>query len=296
MAGNLPLPMMCTNWGFQSDWNASMDGLVANCKKLGVKSVAVRIYSTSVAQRKALKEKGGFQIAGWENLSQFDYRTLDPEGLDAIMPQIESVDQRNKAFEAFKANWGGTRLRSICTTYSGLENGEYSLFQPMGVKGCYVECYAADDQPGIPIHSNLDRMINQGVAYKIPLIDLVPLCGTYRNEFPTAYTGLSVRGDQIGIYLAEPMAPDTWNAWSKLTKPAEPPVPVVVNSSDANMDVVNDTERWLSQQSDMKPLSRLRIEQRIALSGVNPTSDDTARWVRAAPQIKAVLDKEGIST
>jgi hypothetical protein len=187
-------------------------------------------------------------------------------------------------------NWGGSLPRAICTTYSGLEEGQYAALQSQKCRGCYVECYAADDQPGVVIHADLDRMINQGVAYRIPLDHLVPVCGTYRNELPNVYRGISIRGKQIGMYLAEPMAPATWEAWGKLQDISTPP-PVALNPVDVNKQVAAEASRWLDQQSDLKPLSRLRIIRRISGNGMIP---DDPKWVACREEIKKALDNAGI--
>lgn len=296
MAG-IVLPAVSTNWGFLpgSNWEGTATGFAQMVKDAGYKTVICRIHDTPLKHRKEIKA-AGLILLGWEKLHQYPPNTFDLAEIEGVVPEIEFPDAFTATLNAFKAGWAKDLPKAIVTTYSGLEQGQYAQLVQQGVKNCFVECYRDDALS----HADLNRMMDQGVAYGIPRSDLIPMVGTYRQEKKSDYIGLENYGGGIAIYLPEPMTADTWKEWSNLPAPVTPPPPPpppIPNPSDVNMADVTNTETWLNRyEPDQKALSRLRIVNRISRNGVNPTADMNSAWVKAAPEVKAVLDKYGISS
>lgn len=201
-------------------------GLIQPCLKEGFRTVALQIGECTRQQVKWCQDAGLF-VAVWNVVDANLGDALDELQPDGVMPQIEGDGQYDGAIAGLNAIRARDLPRAIVTTYGGLTNPgsvtdgkRYAALRNLGVRGCFVECYASDD----PVHANLDRMLAQGVVYGVPAGDLSPVCGTFRGEMPTAYEGLTKHGRDFSVYLAETMNTAQWDAWGALP-PVVPPKP-----------------------------------------------------------------------
>jgi hypothetical protein len=228
-ASPFPLPLVFSAWGtgIGGEWEGSIGPLVALAKQVGAKTLAVQISKTLPRQVADAKAAGMF-VVGWDSVGPGWKARCDALGLDGFMPQVEGPGQYAGALAALVEGCGAGLPCAVVTTYGGLDNPDGSLWQALarrGVTGCFVECYAADDPV---IHADLDRMLGQGVAYGIPAGELRAVCGTYRGELPSAYSGLTARAKEIGLYLAEMTNAAQWAAWAQLMTAAPAPPPATV--------------------------------------------------------------------
>lgn len=290
----LETPMVFTAWGFQvgGNWETSAKSLGSLLVGLGFKTVAVQISTAPQARAQELRDKG-LKVIAWDD---FNAHPVEPNAdfshVDGLNAQIESPAQYDAALRFFKGRTD-PGPRSIGTTYAGLETpppgqpghgARWKALADAGVTQALVECYAADGQP----HEDIGRMLWQGEQYGIPRSALVPVCGTYRGELPSAYPGLTGVGRNFGLWIAEPMTQAQWIEWAKIANPPAPaPAPVPIPTSEqVKAAAVIDLNRWLTTRPGPETLSRIRVAWRILSSG--------PEWTGAAPQVVKVLDDAGV--
>jgi hypothetical protein len=226
-ASPFPLPLVFSAWGTGAggEWQGSIGPLVERAKQVGAKTLAVQISKVLPRQVADAKSMGVF-VVGWDSVGPGWKARCDALELDGFMPQVEGPGQYAGALTALVEGCGAGLPLGVVTTYGGLDNPDGSLWAALaghGVTGAYVECYAADD----PVHADLNRMLAQGVAYGIPAAELHAVCGTFRGELPSAYSGLATRAKEIGLYLAEMTSAAQWAAWATLMTTPAPPVATV---------------------------------------------------------------------
>lgn len=227
-ASPFPLPLVFSAWGTGAggEWQGSIGPLVERAKQVGAKTLAVQISKVLPRQVADAKDLGMF-VVGWDSVGPGWKARIDSLGLDGYMPQVEGPGQYAGALASLVEGCGAGLPLGVVTTYGGLDNPDGSLWDALarrGVTGCFVECYAADDPV---IHADLDRMLAQGAVYGIPAGELRAVCGTYRGELPSAYSGLATRAKEIGLYPAEMTNAAQWAAWAQVMTSPPAPVPTV---------------------------------------------------------------------
>jgi hypothetical protein len=228
MSSPFPLPLVFSAWGTGAggEWQGSIGGLVALAKQVGAKTIAVQISKVLPRQVADAKSLGMF-VVGWDSVGPGWKARVDALGLDGFMPQVEGPGQYAGALAALVEGCGAGLPLGVVTTYGGLDNPDGSLWHALaahGVDGAFVECYASDD----PVHADVDRMLAQGVVYGIPASELFAVCGAFRGETPAAYSGVTTRTPELGLYVAEMIGASQWDAWAKLLTVAPVPPPATV--------------------------------------------------------------------
>jgi hypothetical protein len=235
-----PLPMVFVAWATApgKDWEGGSigGGLIRPCLNEGFPTVALELGQFTAQHVEWCHAEGLFVVA-WgvvdanlaARLAAVSY--LDAAGRargpDGVMVQVEGDGQYDGAVAGLRSILGVEIPKALVTTYGGMvdpaaprDGKKYTALKALGVEGCFVECYASDQA----VSADLDRMLGQGVIYGIPVGDLVPVCGVFRGERPSAYTGLTRHGRNFALYLAETMSTLQWEAWGAVP-PVIPPLP-----------------------------------------------------------------------
>jgi hypothetical protein len=303
-----PLPLLFTSWGFRNGgvcWSNAA-GLRSLCIEHGIRTVAVQtgklpnrpdVDQTTRADVDKLREGGQLRVVVWgiEN-PDAARRELERLGVpsDDWMPQIEGPGQADLVYAQANA---GLKVRGIVTNYAsaGDGSGQAGRLHALGVRGVFVECYTdAGPQPGSP-HYDVERMLNQGVIYGWPREALVCTFGAYRGETPAAYKGAGGIGRQFGVYLAEPMARDQWEAFGKFNPAPPPPTPPPTEGGkmepitpfESRASIVFAARAWESTLPEAAPpTSRLTVCRRIAQE-----ANRDAVWNTIHRDVVALLDK-----
>lgn len=258
---------------------------IARAKRGKFKSVALQSRNATDDSIKAFKD-AGFTVMEWDRV---DANTKKHAGSVQLNLQIEETSELNNVIDFLPKLQG--QVFSIGTTYGGLDTADGSAWRRLtaacmshgaSIESVWVECYHADD----PIHADVSRMLNQGVAYGIPASLLLPLIGTYRSEMPATYTGLLDRAPNFGIYILEETTDAQLDAFAALAS-AQVPSPVLVDPAECNRNISKEAHRWLDQfAAGSKPHSRLAVIDRIARS-------TDAQWVAARDHISDALGDAG---
>lgn len=214
-----PLPIMYTAWGTGPgyEWDGwKIEHLRTLATEAGFKTVACQLGYVAAEQLHTLKATG-LKTPVWNVVGPSSSKAMYDElgsSVDGLIVQVEGEYQRQGAVAALDEGIAQGQPKACVTTYSGLEQGQWSELASRGVMDCQVECYRSD----AAVHADLDRMLSQGVVYGIPSSTLYAICGTYTGDTPIMYSGLDKLGRNYGCYLGEPMTQAQWTAWGGVNK------------------------------------------------------------------------------
>lgn len=217
MASPVPLPIGFTSWAF----NKNPDGtpvdkdavfnMVKAARACGCKSIAVQQGQGVTGADVTQLGLAGLSVAGWGLADATTASWAASSGVSAYVGQVEGYGQR----DAFLAALPNIKVPTMLVTdWGGFD--DHTLHDQLAALGCttvLVESYAVAGAS----HADLNNyVVAPAKARGYQPGEMFPLCGTYRQELPSAYAGLAQFGRQFGVYLLEPMQayPSQEAAWA----------------------------------------------------------------------------------
>lgn len=282
------LPMAWTSWEFLPgvDSNAAYNTAKAGGNQgMGGKSVAVE-YNQGVTKDQVaeLKTKYGFQVLLWGEADSGFVEAANSLGVDGIIPQIEGYAQFDTALFALQHYTAGVKAIVSGASYSGLDSkAKCDLLRAAGAAYLFVEAYADEGAS----HADLKHfVIDLAAPYGWDAAHVIPVCGTYRGELPSAYTGLQLFGRNFGCYVIEPMPQTQLDAWRAVPDVVQAPPVTSVTDADTKQKIIDAATAWEKTRDPATyQASRIHLAKRIAQSGIEFSE------VRDA--IKTLLDDVG---
>jgi len=202
--------------------------------------------------------------------------TVIPAGAQAFIPQIEGIFQLQNTIAALEAGVHHGLPLAIGTTYGGLDTPDGSAWKKLAkfpIERVFVECYKDDGPP----HDNIDVMLHQGEVYGIPKELLLAICGTYRGEFPSNYTGLT-KSNFGGIYNIPQTNDVQLDQWARLATSVTPPAPVIPDSTVIKQNARAVLHQWLDPNMALNPpkpqsKSLIRMADRLLALSIPQQAD-----------------------
>jgi hypothetical protein len=252
----IPLPIA---WVAQDSGNVNQ---ISRVKSAGFRSAALSLAFTNQNAVDQFKNNGIFTIVE----GVIGPATTIPAGAQALIAQVETDFQRDSAAAALQAGLGAGIPVGIGTTYGGLDTADGSAWKkiaPYVSDRIFVECYKADD----PIHADIPRMLKQGAVYGIPSSLLIAVCGTFREEIPSDYTGLTAT-TYGGIYQIAQTQDDELDDWARfnLANSQPQPIPAPPDPVTVRAQASATLHTWLdpyAAQGKPQTLSIIRLADRL---------------------------------